>query len=46
MGPLDINVDELNSIQNDAAGHPKKPPNIKWSVWKKMSEDDKNDAWE
>tara|TARA_B100001250_G_scaffold50911_1_gene39786 strand:+ start:212 stop:1453 length:1242 start_codon:yes stop_codon:yes gene_type:complete len=45
MGPLDINADELQHIQNSAQGNPRKPDNIKWSDWEKLSEKDKNDVW-
>ncbi len=45
MGPLDIDADELQQIQNKAKGYPRKPDNIKWSDWNKLSEKDKNDVW-
>ena len=45
MGPLDIDADELQQIQNSAQGNPRKPDNIKWSDWNKLSEKDKNDVW-
>ena len=45
MGPLDINADELQHIQNEAKGNPRKPDGIKWSDWNKLSEKDKNDVW-